>query len=253
MISPHLDDAVFSAGSLIATLAEYRHEVIILTCFTASVENPGDFALACQLDKGLNAEVDYMRLRREEDVEACEILGASPIWLKLPEAPHRSYMNAKELFEEIKTEDRIQEELFLELRSIIKNHRPEYIFYPKGIGNHVDHQQVCNAVQKLKLSFPEISYLRWYDQPYLLRNPSAMVERPEEFIWKGLDDFEHIVSNDRSTTFSVKTGMPNKKKTEACKAYKTQVKFQFGSYESLESVLTGDSNSPDFMSEFFSR
>ena len=38
--------------------------VTVVTCFTRSVPDPQGFALACQLDKGLGPEVDYMALRR---------------------------------------------------------------------------------------------------------------------------------------------------------------------------------------------
>jgi hypothetical protein len=39
-------------------------EVTVATAFTRSVPDPQGFALACQLDKGLPPEVDYMALRR---------------------------------------------------------------------------------------------------------------------------------------------------------------------------------------------
>jgi len=52
-ISPHLDDAAFSAGGTIAMLADKGWAVTVVTVFTASVPQPQGFALACQLDKGL--------------------------------------------------------------------------------------------------------------------------------------------------------------------------------------------------------
>ena len=190
MISPHLDDAVFSVGGLAAALAAAGHEVTILTCFTQSVAHPTGFALACQLDKGLNATADYMQLRREEDTEACKILGARPIWLDLPEAPHRGYNNAKELFETIKPSDTVQEKLYENLEKKISQKRPYFIFSPLGIGNHVDHQQVVKAVNRLKEKFPDLVYFKWCDQPYLLRNPSAMAKVPQELIFKDLEDLK---------------------------------------------------------------
>ena len=88
-ISPHLDDAVFSAGGALARYARDGWRVVVATVFTASVQNPSGFALACQMDKGLSAEIDYMALRREEDAAACRVIGAVPAWLPFPEAPHR--------------------------------------------------------------------------------------------------------------------------------------------------------------------
>lgn len=204
-ISPHLDDAVFSAGGLAAAFVEQGHAVTILTCFTKSILDPKGFALACQLDKGLSPEVDYMQLRREEDRKACEVLGAHFVWLDLPEAPHRGYQSAKELFREIKECDKIQEVLFLKLKEYLFEMRPDMIFSPIGIGNHVDHQQVCLAVQKLKKDFPGTDYFQWYDQPYLLRNPLAIAKRPIELIFENLSNFESVLNKQPNQIFSVKT------------------------------------------------
>jgi len=87
-VSPHLDDAVFSVGGTLAALTDAGHDVTVLTCFTGSVPDPTGFALACQLDKGLAADVDYMALRRAEDDTATALLGASNAHLGLLEAPH---------------------------------------------------------------------------------------------------------------------------------------------------------------------
>ena len=76
-LSPHLDDAAFSCGGLLASLAREGWHVVMATLFTASVADPTGFALACQLDKGLPAEVDYMALRRAEDVRAAAEAGLS--------------------------------------------------------------------------------------------------------------------------------------------------------------------------------
>ena len=93
-LSPHLDDAVFSCGGTIALLPRAGWRVIVATVFTRSVLNPPGFAPACQLDKGLTPDVDYMALRRDEDAAACARLGAEVRWLDALEAPHRGYGSA---------------------------------------------------------------------------------------------------------------------------------------------------------------
>jgi len=65
-VSPHLDDAVFSAGAFIARIAR-DHDVVVATVFTASMPAPTGFALACQTAKGIASDTDYMALRRAED------------------------------------------------------------------------------------------------------------------------------------------------------------------------------------------
>ena len=89
-VSPHLDDAAFSAGGTLARLAARGWQVVMATVFTASVPNPRGFALACQTDKGLAPEIDYMALRRNEDRAAAGALGIEePVHLPFREAPHR--------------------------------------------------------------------------------------------------------------------------------------------------------------------
>src|SRR4051794_38941259 len=97
-LSPHLDDAAFSCGGTLAQLAGAGWRVVMATLLTATVPEPTGFALACQLDKGLGPEVDYMALRREEDRAAAAHLGVAPVHLALREAPHRGYGSAPELF-----------------------------------------------------------------------------------------------------------------------------------------------------------
>ena len=111
-LSPHLDDAAFSCGGLLASLAQDGWRVVMATLFTGSVADPKGFALACQLDKGLPAEADYMALRRDEDVRAATELGiAAPIHLSFREAPHRGYGSAPELFSQTRGDDAIKADL----------------------------------------------------------------------------------------------------------------------------------------------
>ena len=91
-LSPHLDDAAFSCGGLLASLARQGWRTVMATLFTGSVPDPQGFALACQLDKGLSAGIDYMALRRGEDARAAAELGiAPPRHMPFREAPHRGY------------------------------------------------------------------------------------------------------------------------------------------------------------------
>ncbi|WP_051907843.1 PIG-L deacetylase family protein [Flavimarina sp. Hel_I_48] len=233
LISPHLDDAVFSVGGIAAELAAQGTEVSILTCFTQSVKNPTGFALACQLDKNLPADVDYMELRRLEDQKACQLLGIKTYWGDLPEAPHRGYTSAKELFQDLKKQDTIAEKLLPLIEKWIEEIKPGLVLYPKGIGNHVDHQQVCNVMQQLKKRFATINYLQWYDQPYLMRNPDSLTENPivqnkvSVEILKGL--FKE--NSEKPILFDLKS--VNMLKFQACAAYESQVNFQFNSADKL--------------------
>jgi LmbE family N-acetylglucosaminyl deacetylase len=74
-ISPHLDDVAFSCGGTLIRLTQNGWHTVLCTIFTCSMPNPQGFALACQTDKGLAPDVDYMALRRAEDERFATIAG----------------------------------------------------------------------------------------------------------------------------------------------------------------------------------
>ena len=215
-ISPHLDDVAFSCGGALIELARQNWETALLTVFTRSVPNPSNFALACQLDKNLSAEVDYMKLRRAEDLAFANLASVSKIvHLDLPEAPNRGYNSAPELFAGIKTGD----EIWLAAAEQLKQYKADAVFAPQGIGNHVDHLQTIKAVLHLNLKTP----IFWYkDTPYAIHFPDS---RPADL----------LPTNLLETAFDVSGSIL--KKVEACCAYATQIGFQFGGAEKLKTDL----------------
>ena len=138
--SPHLDDAAFSCGGTLARLVQAGWTVTLCTVFTRSVPSPSGFALACQTDKGLAPEVDYMALRRAEDRAACAALGCEPLWLDWAEAPHRGYHSAAALFGPIRADDPAGG---LELPAM----PADLVLAPQAVGGHVDHVQLVRALQ----------------------------------------------------------------------------------------------------------
>lgn len=217
-ISPHLDDAAFSCAGLLALLAAQEWRVEICTVFTRSMPNPQGFALACQLDKGLGADVDYMALRRAEDAAACAVLRATPVWLPFAEAPHRGYHSAAALFGRLDPSDAIQSALRPVLADEIARAAPDLILAPQAIGGHVDHVQVVDALRALALQTP-IAW--WRDYPYVARDttpaaPFASVFDAMRERLIALDDAARAV------------------RLRAMRAYATQIGFQFGSHHELE-------------------
>ncbi len=209
-ISPHLDDAVFSAGGTLARLAREDWRVIVATVFTASVPRPQGFALACQLDKGLGPDIDYMALRRDEDAAACTRLGAEPRWLPFAEAPHRGYGSATALFSGLLAEDGIVTCLVPALRDLLDEIAPERVLAPQAIGAHVDHVAVLTALAGCDRP------IRWWtDYPYAVKptpRPSPAMDR-----FGSLDD-ERIELSETELDAKV----------DAVAAYASQLGFQFG-------------------------
>lgn len=163
-VSPHLDDAAFSAGGVLALLADAGHEVTVVTCLTASVPEPQGFALACQTDKGLGPEVDYMAVRRAEDEAAMAALGVQHLHLPLPEAPHRGYDSPAALFAGVRPDDDLDRRLL----PLLADLDGDVLLAPQGLGGHVDHLQVVRAVAALHRPTAW-----WRDAPYVLRAPDA--------------------------------------------------------------------------------
>ena len=212
-VSPHLDDAAFSVGGALAVLADRGHAVTVVTCFTGSVVAPTGFALACQTDKGLAREVDYMALRRAEDDAALAVLGATPLQLPLLEAPHRGYNNAPALFAGVRADDLVWHDLVRHLGDL----EADLWLAPQGLGSHVDHQQVVRAVAALGRPTAW-----WRDAPYVLRQPDAA---PSPDLPKGLTRLVLPADRDR--------------RADACACYATQLGFQFGGPEQLRQALAG--------------
>ena len=227
-LSPHLDDAIFSAGGILATLKRQQHDIHVITCFTASVPNPEGFALDCQLSKGIPEAVDYMELRRQEDYYACTSIGAYTTWLSLPEAPHRGYESAQMLFDSPLSEDTIENEVYVQLKTQVEKYRPDLILYPKGIGNHVDHIKVISAVNRLRKQLPTISFLQWLDEPYLSRSNTVGLTKDTIENEVSFETLKNLAQTSAQTTMSYDVTKVWPHKIEACSAYVSQLPFQFG-------------------------
>jgi len=210
VLSPHLDDAAFSCGGTMAVLADAGWEVTLATAFTRSIHPAAGFALACQLDKGLSAEADYMALRHDEDRIAADILGVADLrWLDLPEAPHRGYDSAAALFGPALETDGVWQELAPMLAELVTELQPDMVFGPQGLGNHIDHRQMIRAILQ---AVPKAPLAFYRDTPYALRNPeaAAVVE----------------VAGLTASDIDISRGL--ERKVAASCAYASQIGFQFG-------------------------
>lgn len=224
-ISPHLDDAAFSAGGTLARLGTQGWQVVMATVFTASVADPQGFALACQLDKGLGAEVDYMALRRAEDFCAAAALGiGAPVHLPFREAPHRGYGSAPELFSELRPDDSVGLNLADAFERLVADTRPDLILAPQAVGGHVDHVQVVRAFRGAQ---PPLPVLWWRDFPYTVR--TAEPKQPLRHLFEPYPE--------RTVRLGAEA---ERRKAEACAAYASQIGFQFGGPEGLEARLAAE-------------
>lgn len=217
-VSPHLDDVAFSCGGTMRRLANAGWTTVLCTVFTRSVPDPRGFALACQTDKGLGRDIDYMRLRRDEDTAASRHLGAHEVrWLDLPEAPHRGYASPAALFGPFVANDTVQDELADGLNRELSPHA--LIFAPQAVGEHVDHRRVRAVLLQAGVG----ERIVWYrDAPYAIRHPTSLPSAE-------VAGAELAVILDDGAVAA---------KLAACGAYRSQLEFQFGGDAPMRTVLT---------------
>lgn len=221
VLSPHLDDAAFSLGPYLAD-ASKKNKITVATVFTKSEKDLSDFAMACQLDKGLSCDVDYMSIRREEDIEWSNRINVKVIHGLLPEAPHRGYNSAKELFGSITELPNFENDLNDWFLDLLHKTKPDAIFCPLGVGSHVDHVLVRQTVLNQKLSKAPIFLYK--DLPYA------------EHVSFNLSDY--ILKDDNWIETNVSLSIESiEQAIYAAEAYKTQIKFQFGSKINMISTL----------------
>ena len=241
-LSPHLDDVAFSCGATFARLAAGGWNAHLVTIFTRSVSDPRGFALACQTDKGLAPDVDYMALRRSEDAAAARALGASSVrWLPHAEAPHRGYDSAAALFACVHAADAdawrpiaadvaaLVDDLFPD-DAVPDDAAPALVFAPQAIGGHADHRHVARAVVDVARARADAGrplVVAWYrDTPYVIRHPGAVAPDP-------------ILAPDTPLTDLALPTTPASlgAKLDACAAYPSQLGFQFGGEPAMRTAL----------------
>ncbi len=229
-LSPHLDDVAFSCGAAFAALAAGGWDAHLVTVFTRSIPDPRGFALACQTDKGLGADVDYMALRRAEDAEAARALGAASVrWLAHAEAPHRGYHSAAALFAGVHPADAdAWRAVAADVAALVDELAPALVFAPQAIGGHADHRHVVRAVREIahtRAAAGRPLATAWYrDTPYVIRHPGALPPDPIAH------DLVDVALHPTEAAFAAKL--------DACAAYASQLGFQFGGESAMRDALT---------------
>ena len=197
-VSPHLDDAAFSAGGLISYLAK-RTKVVVITTFTRAGKDKHSLSGLAYAKKCGYQGIDMNKFfadRRKEDRELFVELGAKPVHLKFYDALWRKKpsLNLFDKFSSLFINDfryiypthrlhvskgKIHSHDFSNLRKlenkllkIIGTDAKSVVFCPLGLGKHVDHIMAREACINV---FPQVIY--WEDSPYNLYH-----ELDEDFI-----------------------------------------------------------------------
>lgn len=169
-LSPHLDDAVFSCGGLIAHQVAQDEDVLVLTVCAGEPPDLPLSSLAQRLHSRWGFSNGAVVARRTEDRMACGQLGAQVHQLPIPEAIYRRdeggdpyYYTEAGLFGSL---DPAEESLVQTVAAMVEDFADEdhRMYCPIALGGHVDHRLVRKAAESL-----DRSLIYYQDFPYALR------------------------------------------------------------------------------------
>jgi LmbE family N-acetylglucosaminyl deacetylase len=151
--SPHLDDAVLSAGQLLAG----RPDMIVVTVFAGQ---PRAKNVLTTYDRtcGFGSSREAVLARQAEDREALAILGANPVHLKFVDHQYGQPMD--------------QEQIAQAIRAKVELYEPEFVAGPLGLG-HPDHELVREAVLDAVLDSDTPLWL-YEDTPTRITSPELV-------------------------------------------------------------------------------
>jgi LmbE family N-acetylglucosaminyl deacetylase len=176
-LSPHLDDAVFSAGGLIydQCQAGIPVEIWTLMCGYAREEDVSPFARILHAQWGVSSAAEATRLRREEDRNAAGILGAQPVHFDFLDCVYRRAADGEWLYLDVFSPPRL-EDAGLPVRiaeALQPRLQPDDILVCQlGLGSHVDHVLVREAAELLgRALFYDV------DVPYIFYHPQQLEQK----------------------------------------------------------------------------
>lgn len=206
ILSPHLDDAVYSLGAAVSESVESGSDVSVITVFAG---DPDSTRPASPWDRrfGFQSSGEAARVRREEDGRACALLGASPVWL-----PFEDEYGCP-------TDDG-------ELRSSIEHavSRADTILVPGFPLDHIDHLRLARVA--LSRPFGSARVRLYAEQPY------AAVRREAP---RAAAELESLLADEPDWHPMSASAAARWRKVRAWRAYRSQ--FQHFGYRTLVNVL----------------
>ena len=176
-ISPHLDDAVLSAGGLIYEQARAGMEVEIWTfmCGLPPTEDLSDFAKVIHKQWEIPEVKDVVATRRAEDVNAAGIIGAKAFHFDFLDCIYRRGRNGEWLYSGISMDPHPEDDgLPAQIaESISARLKPtDQLVCQLALGSHVDHVLVRRAVELLQKPL-----IYDVDIPYLFNYPDELTPK----------------------------------------------------------------------------
>jgi LmbE family N-acetylglucosaminyl deacetylase len=173
-LSPHLDDAILSAGGLIydQTQAGIPVEIWTFMCGYAPPGPISPFAELLHFQWGFSSAEETTRLRREEDKRAAALVGATPLHFDFLDCIYRPGKNGDWLyFEVFQPPFATDAEIPAQIAETISAHlQPDDVLVCQlSVGSHVDHVLVRQGAELLGVP------LRYdIDVPYIFYKPEEL-------------------------------------------------------------------------------
>lgn len=176
-ISPHLDDAVLSAGGLLYDQSQKGIPVEIWTivCGFPKTTRLSDYARLLHASWGIDSAYEVVSTRRKEDKLAAKIVGARSVHFDVPDCIYRLGPNDEFLYNYIfvpphEFESQLPAKIAKMLSARLKE--DDVVLCQLSVGGHVDHVLVRQGVELLERSLLYVA-----DIPYLLNTPEDLDEK----------------------------------------------------------------------------
>lgn len=153
-LAPHADDVALSIGGLLRLL-EPGPRLTLATVFTRSIAAPG-------LPRDTRTAGHVSAVRAAEDAEYCRTIRAQRVTLDLDECGLRGYPRDAWIGHVDRTDSAV-DEVRSRLGRVVEDANPSVILAPLGVGDHVDHILVREALSSLSLTSLILLY---EDLPY---------------------------------------------------------------------------------------
>jgi len=168
--SPHLDDAVLSAGGLIydQTRAGKAAEIWTFMCGLPGEAALSDYARKLHESWGTGSVEDTFQVRRAEDLRAASAVGAKAVHFDFLDCIYRRGRSGEPLYESVYMPLAAADaDLAAQVaQAMIAWLRPDdFVIAQLGIGGHVDHVITRRAAEMLPRQVMWIA-----DLPYLLKD-----------------------------------------------------------------------------------
>lgn len=172
VLSPHLDDAVFSSGARIARMVEQGTRVVVATVFAGSpTEQLTPAARAFHRHAGEREDADLTSLRRAEDSMALARLGACPLHLHHSDALYRRHMGVPVYDRKgaaVTASSAIEESTLAavhqDIESLVALYSPTEMWVSGAGSGHVDHRIVRERARAIWTRSTFVLY-EWEDLP----------------------------------------------------------------------------------------